>query len=102
MGFENVGNSSFEAYNEAEVQDLLGQGWQMDADGINEEEAIQMTEMINGEYKLLRKEDGTCAILVKQENAYESMGGADLDQMRGGVRSSVDEVMGESGSNNRP
>jgi len=102
MNLERPDDLPFENYNEAEVQDLLGQGWQMDADGISEDEAVQMTGMINGEHKLLRKEDGTCAILVKQENAYESMGGADLDQMRSGVRGSVDEVMGESGSNNRP
>jgi hypothetical protein len=97
-----------ENYDESEVKSLTEQGWQVDADGLNEEEALQMTQNMTVEYKLFRKEDGTCMILVKQQSAYENLSGGntDIGGIRSDVNNSVNDVMGEytssTGTNGRP
>jgi len=97
-----------ENYDESEVKSLTEQGWQIDADGLNEEEALQMAQTMNVEYRLFRKEDGTCIILVQQPSAYENLSGGNtnIGEIRSGVNNSVNDVMGEyagtSGTSGRP
>ncbi|MCD6109270.1 hypothetical protein J7J83_00730 [bacterium] len=73
MDTETIEGETFEYYDENEVQNLLNQGWQLDADGLNEDEASQMIKMIDNEYRVFQREDGSCTILIKQMSAIDEM-----------------------------
>jgi len=111
MPLERGSYNQFENYDESEVQSLTEQGWQMDADGLDEETAQNIIRNMTVDYRAFKKEDGTCTILVKQQSAYESLSGGsmnDIREMRSGFKESVNEVMegndpnGATGTNGRP
>ncbi len=106
MGFEDMEGPSFEQYDETEVMSLIGQGWEMDADGLDEDEAYEMSQQITQENRVFVKEDGTCTILVKQMGAIEEMSQGEYGQnpqdlrdgLRDGYNDRVSEVMGDNTS----
>lgn len=73
MNIEFSEGSYFEQYDEDKIQNLIAQGWEIDADGLDEDEAREMSQYINQEHRIFRKEDGLCTILVKQKSAIEEM-----------------------------
>jgi hypothetical protein len=62
-----------ESYDEQLVSSLLSQDWEMDAQGLNIEEALQMADMSLDDYRIFQKEDGTCTLLIKKQSALEEM-----------------------------
>lgn len=80
MGLETGEGPSFEHYDEAKIQELFSQGWEMDADGLDEDEAYEMTQMMTNEHRVFIKEDGLCTILIKQMGAYEELSQSEYGQ----------------------
>ena len=64
---------TIETYNTETIDSLLNQGWDFDAEGLSEEEAMQTSSMIKEEYRIFQKEDGTCTILVAPKSALSSI-----------------------------
>lgn len=104
MNFEKDPGFSFESYNEDEIQNLIQQGWMIDAEGIDENEAQEMSQMISEENRVFIKEDGTCVILVKQMSAIEDMSQTEQgenpqdlrDEMHNEYYDRLPEVMGDN------
>jgi len=91
MNIEKGENYTFEYYDESVIQELLAQGWQIDADGLDEEDTIQITQMMDTEYKLFQREDGLCTILVKETNAIEEMTNDELGQNPESVKQNMNQ-----------
>lgn len=78
MNMEGFNDNSLEyeavePYDEQLVSSLLSQGWDIDAQGLDVEEAFQMADMSLNDYRIFQKEDGTCTLLIKQQSALEEM-----------------------------
>lgn len=97
---------TFEQYDDDLIMNLVGQGWEMDADGLDEDEAIQMMQEMNNECRVFQKEDGSCTILVKQMGALEEMSNeygqtpkGVQDNMHNEYYDRLPEVMGKNNQN---
>lgn len=101
MNLEGFSDNSLEyegvePYDEELVSSLTSQGWNIDAVGLDVDEAFQMADMSLNEYRIFQKEDGTCTLLVKEPSALEEMGPESYqEQMNQQYYDRLPEIMGD-------
>lgn len=89
----NLVNPSFEPYDDELIQNLVSsQKWAIEADGLYEEDAIDLKKRMNTECRIFQREDETCTILVEQMGILDET----RDGMHNRVYDTVPEVMREN------